>query len=106
MDFRVGRGRGGQQRGRPIANAEVMEIMQQVSARLAVMERRDVADGDVSEPENEAQMQKNRSTALTGRIEPLAAQASTVVTFSSRSGVETFSMKLPMNVAPLITSLA
>ena len=54
MDFRVGRGRGGRRRGRPIANAEVMEIMQQVNAKLAMMEHRDVVDGDVSKPENEA----------------------------------------------------
>ena len=32
MDFRVGGGHGGRQRGRPIANEEVMEIMQQVNA--------------------------------------------------------------------------
>lgn len=51
MDFRVG-GRGGsRRRERPVANAEVLEAMQQMQARLEAMEMgRDVDAGDVSEP--------------------------------------------------------
>ena len=57
MAFRVGGRRGGgQRRGRPIANAEVSEAMQQMQARLEAVEmgnQRDVGVGDVSEPEVE-----------------------------------------------------
>lgn len=58
MDFRVKRGRCGQQGGRAITNAEVMEVMQQITTRLEAMEWRNqenVDHGDVSEPEIESQ---------------------------------------------------
>ena len=58
MAYRVGRGGGaGRRRGRPVANAEVMEVMQQMQARLEEMEmknQRDADAGDVSEPEIES----------------------------------------------------
>lgn len=58
MAFRVG-GRCGarQRRGRPVANAKVLEAMQQMQARLEAVQmgnQRDVDVGDVSEPEVEA----------------------------------------------------
>jgi hypothetical protein len=51
-------------------------------------------------------MQKKRSTALIGLTAPLAAHASTVATFSRRSGVDTFSMNPLMKAALLMISLA
>ena len=57
MDFRVRRGHGGQGGGRPIVNAEVMEVMQQITTRLEVMETRNQGngnDGDISELEIES----------------------------------------------------
>ena len=49
MAFRVGRGCG--RRGRRVANAEVMEAMRQMQARLEAMETgRDADAGDVSDP--------------------------------------------------------
>ena len=54
MAFRVGGRGGGRRRGRPIANVEVLEAMQQMPARLEAMEMgRDVNVRDVSEPEAE-----------------------------------------------------
>ena len=54
MAFRVGRGRGGGERGQPVANAEVMEVVQQMQARLdALTTCRNIDDGDVTEPEVE-----------------------------------------------------
>ena len=40
MDFKVKRGRDGRRGGRAIANAEVMEVMQQITSRLEAMESR------------------------------------------------------------------
>ena len=58
MAFRVeGRRGGGRRRGRPIANAEVLEAMQHMQARLEVVEMGNQGDagvGDVSEPEPKA----------------------------------------------------
>jgi len=52
MAFRVGGRGGGRRRGRLVANAEVLEAMQQMQARLEAMEMaRDEDAGDVSEPE-------------------------------------------------------
>jgi len=52
MAFRVGGRGGGRRRGRPVANFEVLEAMQQMQARLEAMEMaRDEYVGDVSEPE-------------------------------------------------------
>lgn len=52
MVLRVGGRGGGQRRGRPVANVEVLEAMQQMQARLEAMEMaRDEDAGDVSEPE-------------------------------------------------------
>ena len=54
MAFRVGRGRGRGGRGWPVANAEVMEVVQQMQARLeALTAGRNIDDGDVSELEVE-----------------------------------------------------
>ena len=51
MAFRVG-GRCGQGRGRPVANAEVLEALQHMQVRLEAMEMgRDADVRDVSEPE-------------------------------------------------------
>lgn len=53
MAFRVGRGHG--RRGRPTANVEVMEVVQQMQARLEAMETGSDADAsDLSELEVEA----------------------------------------------------
>ena len=57
MDFRVCRGCGGR-RGRPIANAQVLEVMERVTTRLEAIELRTQGnnpEGDVSEPEIESQ---------------------------------------------------
>ena len=55
MAFRIGRGRGRGGRGRPIANAEIMESIEELRARLdALTSDRNIDDGDVSEPEVEA----------------------------------------------------
>ena len=57
MDFRIGRGCGGRRGGRPIANAEVLGVMQQLTTRLEAMELRNQGngdDGDASEPEVES----------------------------------------------------
>eukprot|EP00253_Pinus_taeda_P016200 PITA_16200 len=55
MAFRIGRGRGRGGRGRPIANAEIMESIEELQARLdALTSDRNIDDGDVSEPEIEA----------------------------------------------------
>ena len=50
----IGRARG-HDRGRPTVNAEVMEDVRELRARLEAMEidkRRDLESGDVSEPED------------------------------------------------------
>ena len=55
MVFRVGRGRGCGGRGQPAANAELMETVEQLRARVdALTSDRNIDDGDVSEPEIEA----------------------------------------------------
>lgn len=55
MDFRFGRGRGRGGKGRPVANAEIMETVEELRARLdALTSDRNIDDGDVSEPEVEA----------------------------------------------------
>ena len=58
MAYRVGWGGGvGWRRGKPVANVEVMEVMQQMQAKLEIMEmgnQRDADAGDVSEPEVES----------------------------------------------------
>ena len=46
MAFRVGRERDGQRGGRSIANAEVMEVMQRITARLEAMESRNQGNVD------------------------------------------------------------
>eukprot|EP00253_Pinus_taeda_P011013 PITA_11013 len=52
MAFRVGGRGGGQRGGRPVANVEVLEAMQQMQARLEAMEmERDADVEDVIEPE-------------------------------------------------------
>ena len=51
MAIRVGRGAG---RRRPVANAEVLGMLQRVEARMDVMERRQPTDPeDINEPEIE-----------------------------------------------------
>ena len=51
MEIRVGRGAG---RRRPVANAEVLEILQRFEARVDAMERRHTGDPeDISKPETE-----------------------------------------------------
>ena len=53
MAFIVGRGRGG--RGRPVANAELMETIEELRARVdALASDRNIDDGDVSAPKVEA----------------------------------------------------
>lgn len=60
MGFRVGGRGGGRRRGRPVANVEVLEAMQQMKARLEAMEMaRDEDAGDVSEPEVGAADKRN-----------------------------------------------
>ena len=57
MAFKVRRGRGGQRGGREITNAEVMEVMQQITTRLEAVESRNQGnadDGDINEPEIES----------------------------------------------------
>ena len=55
MAFRVGRGRGRGGRGRPAADAELMETVEELQARVdALTSDRNIDDGDVSEPEIEA----------------------------------------------------
>ena len=55
MAFRFGRGRGRGGRGWPVANAKVMEVVQQMQARLdALTIGKNIDDGDVSEPKVEA----------------------------------------------------
>jgi len=55
MALRVGRGRGRGGRGRPVANAELMETVEELRARVdALTSDRNIDDGDVSEPEVEA----------------------------------------------------
>ena len=52
MAIRIGRGVG---RRRPVANTEVLEILQRFEAKVDVMERRQTRDPeDISEPETEA----------------------------------------------------
>ena len=52
MAFRVGRRGGGRRKGQPVANVEVLEVMQQMQARLVTVEIGRVADvEDVREPE-------------------------------------------------------
>ena len=53
MAFRVRRGHGGRRGGRAIANAEVMEVMQQITTRLEAIESRNQGN-DVSEPKIES----------------------------------------------------
>ena len=54
MAVRIGRGGVGRRRGRPIANAEVLETMQQIQAILEAIEVGHQRDPeDVSEPEAE-----------------------------------------------------
>ena len=56
MAFRMRGGCGGQ-RGRPIANAQVLEVMERVTTRLEAIELRNQGNnpkGDVSEPEIES----------------------------------------------------
>ena len=55
MVAKIGRGGGvGRRRGRPVANVEVLETMQQIQARLEAMEIGQQRDPeDVSEPETE-----------------------------------------------------
>lgn len=55
MAFRVGRGRGRGGRGKPIANTELRETIEEPRARVdALNSDRNIDDGDVSEPEIEA----------------------------------------------------
>ena len=57
MAVHIGRGRG-RGRGQPVANAEVIEEMRELRARIVAMElgrQRDPVAGDVSEPEGDEQ---------------------------------------------------
>ena len=54
MAVRIGRGAVGRRKGRPVANVEVLETMQQIQARLEAFEVGKPRDPkDVSEPEAE-----------------------------------------------------
>ena len=54
MAVRIGRGGADRRRGRPVANAEVLETMQQIKSRLEAIEVGQHRDPeDVSEPEAE-----------------------------------------------------
>ena len=56
MDFRVAGGRGGR-RGRPIANAQVLEVMERLTTMLEAIELRtqgNKPEGDVSDPKIES----------------------------------------------------
>ena len=68
MAFRVGGRRGGGgRRGRPVANAKVLEAIQHMQARLEAVEmgnQGDAGDGDVSEPKAEA-TEKEESAEVT-----------------------------------------
>ena len=59
MDIRVARG-AGRRRGRPVSNAEVLETLQRVQARLDAVELGHLRDPeDVSEPEIEEEAGEN-----------------------------------------------
>ena len=59
MAVRIGRGGAGRRRGRLVTNAEVLETMQQIQARLGAIEVGQQRDPkDVSEPEAEEEGEK------------------------------------------------
>ena len=67
MAIRVGRG-AGRRRGRTVANAEVLGILQRFEARMDVMERRQPRDPkDISEPELE-EVEENVEIPLDMRL--------------------------------------
>ena len=54
MAIKIGRGGAGRRRGRPVANTEVLETMQQIQARLGAIEAGQQRDPeDVSEAKEE-----------------------------------------------------
>ena len=95
MAVRVGRGVG---RRRPIANAEVLGMLQRVEARMDAMERRQTGDPeDTSEPETEA--------AEEIEIPPDLRLLRTVLGFAVKPTIEVSSYAGGMNPEELVDSI-
>lgn len=97
MAVRVGRGAAGRRRGRPVANAEVLETMQQIQARLEAIELGHPRDPkDVNEPKAEEEEGGNVE------ITPKMRFFKSVLGYTSKSRLEVSAFAGGLNPEELI----